>query len=91
MPPKIRQTSQRTRQLLITTIFPRIYARMYYAHPRARVMSFSLCAAHDCRFALGQVFADEGGGHAHVNLKILSGISSGTKVVGAARLAATIY
>jgi hypothetical protein len=26
---------------LITTIFPRIYARMYYAHPRARVMSFS--------------------------------------------------
>ncbi len=27
---------------LITTIFPRIYARTYYAHPRARVMSFSL-------------------------------------------------
>jgi hypothetical protein len=26
---------------LITTIFPRIYARTYYAHPRARVMSFS--------------------------------------------------
>ena len=26
---------------LITTIFPRIYARMYYAQPRARVMSFS--------------------------------------------------
>jgi hypothetical protein len=25
------------------TIFPRIYARMYYAHPRARVMSFSDC------------------------------------------------
>jgi hypothetical protein len=23
------------------TIFPRIYARTYYAHPRARVMSFS--------------------------------------------------
>ena len=22
-------------------IFPRMYARMYYAHPRARVMSFS--------------------------------------------------
>jgi hypothetical protein len=27
--------------LVITTIFPRIYARTYYAHPRARVMSFS--------------------------------------------------
>ena len=26
---------------LITTIFPRIYARTYNAHPRARVMSFS--------------------------------------------------
>ena len=26
---------------LTETIFPRIYARMYYAHPRARVMSFS--------------------------------------------------
>ncbi len=26
---------------VITTIFPRIYARTYYAHPRARVMSFS--------------------------------------------------
>jgi hypothetical protein len=26
---------------LITTIFPRIYARRYYTHPRARVMSFS--------------------------------------------------
>ena len=42
-----------------------------------------LCAAHDCRFALGQVFADEGGGQAHVDLKISSGNSSGTKVVGA--------
>ena len=29
------------KRLLITTIFPRIYARTYYAHPRARVMSFS--------------------------------------------------
>ena len=30
---------------LITTIFPRIYARTYYAHPRARVMFFSaLCS-----------------------------------------------
>jgi hypothetical protein len=26
---------------VITTIFPRIHARTYYAHPRARVMSFS--------------------------------------------------
>ncbi len=26
---------------LITAIFPRIYARRYYAHPRVRVMSFS--------------------------------------------------
>ena len=26
---------------VITTIFPRIYARRYYAHPRARGMSFS--------------------------------------------------
>ncbi len=26
---------------LITTIFPHIYARTYYAHPRARGMSFS--------------------------------------------------
>ena len=29
---------------LIATIFPRIYARTYYAHPRARVMSFSNAA-----------------------------------------------
>ena len=29
-------------QLVTETIFPRIYARTYYAHPRARVMSFSL-------------------------------------------------
>jgi hypothetical protein len=29
---------------VITTIFPRIYARTYYAHPRARVMSFSIFA-----------------------------------------------
>ena len=42
-----------------------------------------LCAAHDCRFALGQVFADEGGSQAHVDLKISSGNSSGTKVIGA--------
>jgi hypothetical protein len=27
---------------IITTIFPRIYARMYEAQPRARVMSFSV-------------------------------------------------
>jgi hypothetical protein len=30
-----------TRIKIITTIFPRIYARTYYAHPRARVLSFS--------------------------------------------------
>ena len=35
---------------LITTIFPRIYARTYYAHPRARVMSFS--AREPARFPL---------------------------------------
>jgi hypothetical protein len=29
------------RRSIITTIFPRIYARTYYAHPCARVMSFS--------------------------------------------------
>ena len=29
------------RARVITTIFPRIYARTYYAHPRARVMSVS--------------------------------------------------
>jgi hypothetical protein len=29
---------------LTETIFPRIYARMYYAHPRARGMSFSHAA-----------------------------------------------
>jgi hypothetical protein len=28
-------------QTIITTIFPRIYARTYYAHPHARVMTFS--------------------------------------------------
>jgi hypothetical protein len=33
-----------TSKAVITTIFPRIYARMYYAHPRARVMSFTECA-----------------------------------------------
>ena len=32
-------------RLLITTIFPRIYTRTYYAHPRARVMSFSAFAS----------------------------------------------
>ena len=42
-----------------------------------------LCAVHDCRFALGQVFADEGGSQAHVDLKISSGNSSGTKALGA--------
>ena len=42
-----------------------------------------LCAVHDCRFALGRVFANEGGGQAHVDLKISSGNSSGTKVIGA--------
>ena len=42
-----------------------------------------LCAAHDCLFALGQIFADEGGGQAHVDLKISSGNSSGTKAIGA--------
>ena len=35
----------------ITTIFPRIYARTYYAHPRARVMSFS--AREPARFPCG--------------------------------------
>ena len=35
---------------LITTIFPRIYARTYYAHPRARVVSFS--AREPARFPL---------------------------------------
>ncbi len=29
------------RRRITETILPRIYARMYYAHPRARVMSFS--------------------------------------------------
>ena len=32
---------ERALEWVITTIFPRIYARTYYAHPRARVMSFS--------------------------------------------------
>ena len=31
-----------TSTIVITTIFPRIYARTYYAHPRARVVSFSV-------------------------------------------------
>ena len=35
---------------VITTIFPRIYARTYNAHPRARVMSFS--AREPARFPL---------------------------------------
>ena len=34
---------QRSTAHVITTIFPRIYARLYYGHPRARVMSFSQC------------------------------------------------
>jgi hypothetical protein len=36
---------------LTETIFPRIYARTYYAHPRARVMSFS--AREPARFPSG--------------------------------------
>ena len=31
--------------VLIDTIFARIYARMYYAQPRARVVSFSIFRA----------------------------------------------
>ena len=37
---------------VITTIFPRIYARTYYAHPRARVMSFS---SYPCAWAQGSL------------------------------------
>ncbi len=33
-------------RMLTETIFPRIYARTYYAHPRARVMSFSNVRHH---------------------------------------------
>ena len=39
---------------LITTIFPRIYARTYYAHPRARVMSFSIRACSMPKVKLGR-------------------------------------
>ena len=35
-------------QYIITTTFPRIFARTYYAHPRARDMSFSCVCAHVC-------------------------------------------
>jgi hypothetical protein len=36
-----RHKNQKLMPGLITTIFPRIYARTHYAPPRARVMSFS--------------------------------------------------
>ena len=38
--------AQRWSRHIITTIFPRMYARMYYAQGCARVMSFSEAALH---------------------------------------------
>jgi hypothetical protein len=40
------------RSCVTETIFPRIYARTYYAHPRARVMSFSTLSI----FELGCIY-----------------------------------
>ena len=43
---------------LITIIFPRIYSRTYYAHPRARVMSFSFSADTFSADTLSAEFTD---------------------------------
>jgi energy-coupling factor transporter ATP-binding protein EcfA2/ABC-type multidrug transport system permease subunit len=61
-------------QVIITTIFPRIYAHMYNAHPRARVIPFSgnvCCHRHPQYILCGEAGVHAGARLGHVRNLLL--------------------